>query len=193
MGDEETWDIAQDEAYLFDRSRALHQCEMRAYGHLRDIQGKNVPQFFANVHTNPFSTDSFFFEIQGIMLEFIEGYSLSDLAKNEPQSAWQGICDEAINAVNLISDHQILNEDVKPHNILIRKQATSSKFEIFIIDFALCRFQADYKREADWKHEKRCQDEEGAIGYVMARRLKGAIEYRPSYRYRCKCSKCTTV
>lgn len=189
--DDESWDMAQNEAYLFEVSRDLHQCEVKAYGYLKDLQGKNVPRFFANVHVNAFSTKNFLFEVQGIMIEFIKGYSLSDLAKNEPQSAWQNICDEAIRTVNLIGDHQVLNEDVKPHNILIQKQATLSKLEVFIIDFAQCRFRGDYESEADWKHEKWRQDEEGAIGYVMAHELKGAVEYKPSYRYFCGCSKCT--
>lgn len=125
------------------------------------------------------------------MIEFINGYSLSDLAKNEPQSVWQNICDDAIRAVNLIGDHQVLNEDVKPHNVLIRKQKSISKHEVFIIDFAQCKFRGDYASDADWKHEKCEQDEEGAIGYVMAHRLKGAVRYKPSYRYLCRCSKCT--
>lgn len=124
------------------------------------------------------------------MIEFIEGYSLSDLAKYEPQSAWQSICDEAIRIVNLIGDHQILNEDVKPHNTLIQKQATLSKHEVFNIDFAQCRFRGDYESEADWKHEKWRQDEEGAIGYVMAHKLNGAVKYKTSYHYLCECSKC---
>lgn len=188
--DDNLWDTAQNEAYLSEVCRDLHQCELKAYGCLKDLQGKSVPRFFANVHINAFSTENFFFEVQGIMIEFVKGYSLSDLAKNEPRSAWQSICDEAIRTVNLIGDHQVLNEDIKPHNILIRKQETLSKHEVFIIDFAQCRFRGDYESEADWKHEKWRQDEEGAIGYVMAHKLKGAVEYKPSYRYLCGCSKC---
>lgn len=183
--DDEPWDTSQNEAYLFEFSRGLHQCEVKAYGYLKDLQGKIVPRFFANVHVNAFSMKNVLFEAQGIVIEFINGYSLSDLAKNEPQSAWQSICDKAIRAVNLIGDHQVLNEDVKPHNILIQQQATLPKHKVVIIDFAQCRFRGDYELEADWKHEKCRQDEEGAIGYVMAHKLKGAVEYKPSYRYHC--------
>ena len=74
-----------------------------------------------NVHVNAFSTKSFLFEAQGIMIQFIKGYSLSDLAKNELQSMWQSICGKAIRTVNLVGDHQVLNEDVKPHSILIQR------------------------------------------------------------------------
>lgn len=108
--DGESWDTTQDEAYLFAFSRDLHKCEVKAYDYLKDLQGKNVPRFFANVHVNVFCTKNSLFEVQGIMIEFIKGYNLSDLAKNEPQSAWQSICDRAIHTVNLIgetSDHRI--------------------------------------------------------------------------------------
>lgn len=119
------------------------------------------------------------------MIELIEGHRLSDLAKNEPQSAWQSICDRTISTVNLIGDYGVLNEDVRPHNVLIQKQATSPGQEVFIIDLAQCRFRGDYKSEAEWRHEKSSQDEEGAIECVMARRLEGVVEYKHSFRYHC--------
>lgn len=85
--DDESWNTAQNEAYLFDFSRELHKCETKAYDYLKDHQGKDVPRFLVNVHVNVFSTKNSLFEVQGIMMEFIKGYNLSDLAKNEPQSA----------------------------------------------------------------------------------------------------------
>ena len=89
--DDELWDTAQNEAYLLAFSRRLHECEGKAYGHLEQLQGKNVPRFFANVHIDTLPTKNPLLQIQGIMIECIEGYSLSNLAKIEPQSAWQSI------------------------------------------------------------------------------------------------------
>ena len=190
--DPQLWDTAQDEAYLFDMCRDQHRSEVNAYAHLNDLQGKSVPRVFASVHVNAFSTKDPLFEVQGILIEFIEGYSLSELI-NEPKSTWQSICDEAIRTINLIGDHGVLNEDVRPDNIIIRKRATSPAPEVFVIDFGQCRFREDYKLDAEWMHEKSVQDEEGAIGCVMEHRLGGMIEYKPSYRYRCRCSKCTSA
>lgn len=191
--DDQLWNTARNETFLFDYCRDLHSCEVEAYSLLKDLQGKNVPRFFADVRLNAFPTQNAFFEVRGILLELITGCSLADLTKYAPQSSWQRICDETINTVNLISDHGILNEDVKPRNVLIRTHDKLSEYGIVIIDFAQCRFREMGQSEAAWKHEKWRQDEEGAIGYVMAHKLNGAFEYRPSYRFLCTCTKCREV
>ena len=188
--DGQLWDTARNEAFLFDYCRDLHSCEVEAYSRLEDLQGRYVPQFFADVRLDAFTTSNAFFEVRGILLEFIPGYSLAELAKYAPQSSWQRICDETIRTVNLISDHGILNEDVKPRNVLIRRRDSFSESEVVIIDFAQCKFRATGQSEEDWKHEKWGQDEEGAIGYVMAHKLNGAFKYRPSYHFLCTCTKC---
>ena len=186
------WDTAHNEAYLFSISCDQHKNEVNAYAHLKDLQGKSVPQFLASVHMNAFPTENSLFEVHGILIEFIEGYHLSELPK-ELEPMWQSISDEAVRTINLIGDHGVLNEDVRPHNILLRKQTTSPAPEIFVIDFGQCRFREDYGSDADWLHEKSVQDEEGAIGHIMALRLGGKINYEPSSRYRCWCLKCTTA
>lgn len=191
--DDQPWDTARDDALLFDYCRDLHTCEVEAYNLLKDLQGRNIPQFFADVRFNAFSTQDTFFEVRGILLELITGYSLDDLANYAHQSSWQRICDNTIHAINLISDHGVLNEDVKPRNVLIRTHENLLEHEVVIIDFAQCRFRREDQSEAAWKHEKWRQDEEGAIGYVMECRLKGAFKYRPSYRFLCRCTKCTEV
>ena len=183
--DDRLWDTARNEAYLFDFCRDQHRSEVKAYAHLTQLQGKSVPRFYASVDVNAFPTTTKIplFSVSGILIEFIDGYSLSELRLNEPdKSTWQSICDEAVRTINLIGDYGVLNEDVRPHNMLVRKKTTSTAAEVFVIDFGQCRFREDYAPDAEWLHEKKVQDEEGAIGYVMAHRLKGKIEYEPSGR-----------
>ena len=191
--DDQPWDTARDEAFLFDYCRDLHNCEVEAYDRLKDLQGKNVPRLLTGIRFHAFPTQNPFFEVRGILLELITGYSLADLTKHACQSSWQRICDETIRIINLISDHGILNEDVKPRNVLVRTHVNLPEYEIFVIDFAQCRFREVGQPEAAWRHEKWRQDEEGAIGYVMAQKLKGAFEYKPSYRFLCTCTKCTDI
>ena len=194
--DDNSWDTAQNETFLFDYCRDLHGCEVEAYSRLKDLQGRFVPQFFADLRLQAGPAHNDFFEVRGILLELITGYSLADLARYAPQSSWQRICDETIRTINLISDQGILNEDVKPRNILIRPRYDNlwdGEVVVVVIDFALCKFRETDQSEAAWKHEKCRQDEEGAIGYVMAHKLNGAITYSPSYRFRCTCTKCRDV
>ncbi|KAL8974698.1 MAG: hypothetical protein Q9197_001067 [Variospora fuerteventurae] len=196
--DPQLWDTARDETFLYDYCRDLHSCEVEAYSRLQDLQGRSIPRFLADVTFDafPMQQNNAFFQVRGILLELITGYSLADLAKYAPQSSWQRICDEAIHTINLISDHGVLNEDVKTRNVLIRTHDNNKDLEeceVVMIDFALCRFREIDQSEADWRHEKCRQDEEGAIGYVMAHKLNGAVEYRPSYRFQCTCTKCTSI
>ena len=185
-------DAAYEEGFLFDYCRDLYSCEVEAYSRLKDLQGKNVPRFFADILFHDSSTEHHI-GVRGILLEFIDGYDLTDIAKYAHRSSWQRICDETIRTVNLISNYGILNEDVKPHNVLVRSHNTLSERDIVVIDFAQCKFREASQPEAAWRHEKWRQDEEGAIGYVMAQRLKGAFEYKPSYRFLCTCEKCQDI
>lgn len=43
--DDQSWDTARDETFLFDYYRNLHSCEVEAYSRLKDLQGKSVPRF----------------------------------------------------------------------------------------------------------------------------------------------------
>ena len=122
--DDELWDTAHNDAYLFSLSRDQHRSEVNAYTHLQDLQGKVFLNSLPACIWTLFSTNHPLFEVQGILIEFIEGYYLLELL-NEPESTWQSICDEAVRTIDLIGDHGVLNEDVRPSNIIVRKRATS--------------------------------------------------------------------
>lgn len=148
----------------------------------------NVFRFFANVHVNAFFEKNSLFQAKDIMIEFIKEYSLSDLAKNEPQSASKASVTEPSGLSTSLATTRFWMR-TSNHTISWYKNRQT----YFITDFAQCRFRGDYKSEADWKHEKWRQDEKGSIEHVMARKLKGAVEYKLSYCYLCECSKCTDV
>lgn len=191
--DDPARDLARNETLLFDICRDFHSCEVEAYSRLEDLQGRSVPRFYADVRLDAFPIANALFEVRGILLERVVGYSLADLATHAPPSCWQRLCEETIRTVDLIGDHGILNEDVKPRNVLIRTHGDVSGNEVVIIDFAQCSFRETDQSEADWQHEKWRQDEAGAIGYVMAHDLNGAFEYRPSDHFYCSCVKCREV
>jgi serine/threonine protein kinase len=223
------WDAARCEAYLFDYCNSLYRTEVEAYQRLQHLQGRNIPKLFDLVRFRlqansasassqlpspalPSSAESSspepsmgqpaFFEVPGILVEYIDGFSLTDLAVHAPPAVWQSVCDEAIRIVNLIGDHGILNDDVKTRNVLVRakrRRAASTHsingsdapngagtrnandaaigggcehYDVVFIDFGHCRFREADETDAEWMHKKNVRDEEGAIGVVMESKLR---------------------
>ncbi|CAO2649274.1 Nn.00g066590.m01.CDS01 [Neocucurbitaria sp. VM-36] len=126
------------------------------------------------------------FRPKGILIELIEGFTLAGLNQHiAPKSSWQSIIDQAIQIVNLLSDHDILNEDVRASNILVSPRS-NGLYRVCMIDFAQCRLRERDESDLDWGRAKWRQDEEGAVGLVMKTRLakKGfKLDYTPSMRY----------
>jgi hypothetical protein len=45
-----------------------------------------------------------YFDVPRIILEYIDGFPLTDLEYYAPKVAWQSVCEDAIRMVNLMSD-----------------------------------------------------------------------------------------
>jgi hypothetical protein len=184
----EPWDAAQNEAYLFDYMQQLYETESEVYQILGDLQGRDIPRFLGSVallgHDSPSGLQSTavnkYVDCPGILLQYIEGFLLSDLASFAPKATWQKICEDAIRIANLLANRGILDEDVKPRNFIVHKESAKGSakeladgFKVFMIDFALGKFRRQYQDERDWWESEATQDEEGAVGYVMQGRISG--------------------
>lgn len=125
-------------------------------------------------------------KINGILIELIEGFTLASLNQhNAAKPSWQSIVDQAIQIVNILSDNAILNEDVRPSNILVFPKS-NGEYRVCMIDFAQCRFREENESDLEWGRAKWSQDEEGAVGLVMKRRLAKQgfkLKYESSTRY----------
>jgi hypothetical protein len=180
-----TWSAAMDETYLHDHMLDLYKTEVQVYSNLKEIQGTDIPKLLASAIMPipcPAQTSSGYTDIPGILLQYIEGFPLTDIEEYTPRESWQAICEHAIRVINRIGDLGILNEDVKTRSFIVHEDAGNG-FKVTMIDFALCKFRQDYKDLYDWDKWKSIQDEEGAVGYVMQRRLKGGFSYHRSARY----------
>ncbi|KAJ5928364.1 hypothetical protein N7466_007320 [Penicillium verhagenii] len=141
-----TWSAAMDETYLHDHMSDLYKTEVQAYSYLKEIQGTDIPQLLASTImpvSRPVQLRSEYIDIPGILLQYIEGFPLTDIAKYTPRESWQAICEDAIRIVNLIGDLGILDEDVKTRSFIVRGNLKDG-FEVIMIDFALCEFRQDY-------------------------------------------------
>ncbi|KAF2117067.1 hypothetical protein BDV96DRAFT_644500 [Lophiotrema nucula] len=136
------------------------------------------------VHTKAPGTE--LLKIYGILIEHIEGFTLAALNPHTaPKSSWQSIVDQAVQNVGILSDKAVLNEDVRASNILVCPKSNGS-YRVCMIDFARCRFRKKEESDLEWGRAKWSQDEEGAVGLVMQKRLAKQgfkLKYTPSMRY----------
>ncbi|KAG9494727.1 hypothetical protein J7337_013866 [Fusarium musae] len=188
---EDDWDAAENEIYLAAELRKCFTSEVATYNRLKEYQGKIIPRFLASAvldvpssNVAPTIQQQELYKKQGILLQYLPGFSLSTMADNAPESSWQAIVDQAIQIVHVLGDHGILNADVRPDNfIVVPKDDT---YQVFMIDFGQCRFRREDESDAEWGRAKWRQDEEGAVGYVMKSRLKKVgfeLNFEPSWRY----------
>ena len=187
------WSDVEFETFLYIKCIEQYDAETYVYKLLLHLQGKGIPEFYGGVRlfdppssagNSPFPEDiAKYFEIHGILTEFIDGFSLRDLADNAPRESWQVICEEAIRIVLAVSEPGILNEDCCVRNLLVRKNETNGNYEVFQIDFALSYERDSEQSDESWLLEKSERYEEGAIGTVIEHELKGAFVYTPTGTY----------
>ena len=186
----EDWNDSQIETFLAEQARSLFDAETTVYDVLRDIQGELVPQLMERIQivlslpdTSSDATDLLC--IKGILLQYIEGFSLSKLQNYAPESIWQDIVNQAIAIVQIIGDHGVLNRDVRPDNFIVQ-HASSGCYRVFMIDFGLARLRGSNESDREWAKAKLIKDEEGAVGLVMKKRLAKEgfrLQFQNSDRY----------
>jgi serine/threonine protein kinase len=174
----ETWDDGQIETFLTDEAHKLFDAETIVYDTLRDIQGKLVPRLIARVHlalsypnTDIHHTDAAeLLHIRGVLLQYIDGFSLSKVQDHAPRSEWQSIVDQAVAIVQVVGDHGVLDRDVRPDNFIVQRDR-SGCYRVFMVDFGLARLRGGNESDREWAKAKLEKDEEGAVGLVMKKRL----------------------
>ncbi|MCJ1464099.1 hypothetical protein MMC07_002712 [Pseudocyphellaria aurata] len=190
---EETyWNDQQIEVYLLNVCLDLFERECTAYDRMKDLQGQDIPQLVAKVRIPP-ARSSFeglgveFFQVKGILLELIDGFTLGELIDHAPREDWQAIFDQAIRVVRICDDREILNEDVRPPNVMVAPLPSKPHaYRVVMLDFTQCSFRAVDDSDRRWGRHKWLQDEEGDLGRAMQSRLKRvgfALVYEPSRRY----------
>lgn len=176
--------MAQNETYLQIVCNELFDTEAAVYHALQDHQGNQVPRLLASVWLDTGSdaqnnqqkdeSGKDIFKIKGLLLEYITGVKFSDIAESAiPQTSWQSLVDQAIESVGIFGRHNILNEDVRPDNILAFTDINvDCGYRPILIDFGHSRFREEDETDFDWGRAKHSTDEEGAVGFVMGNRLR---------------------
>jgi hypothetical protein len=158
---------AKFEAALWYKCTEHSQCETQAYERLRDLQGKLIPRMLAHVRLVAGEADisipedlqgmAEYFEVKDVLLEFVDGYSLGDiatspLAPSDPETLhW--IIQSAADAAHEVDKHGVLMQDCSPWNVVVDKQSQTP----YIIDFAQCYFKDQLTKlwlESGWDEDE---------------------------------------
>jgi hypothetical protein len=174
------WTVPHQEAYLQFLCHHTYLDEKEAYSHLRDMQGKFVPHVFAHPWLQSSDSPNKYLDCPGILMDYIQGYPLTDIAERAPKEDWQYICDEAIQIIQLVSVRGILNRDISVRNCIVHQEPGMKKPKVFMIDFGLCYFRNRFKTAREFRELQAHKGEEGEIGYVMQSELKGGFKYTRS-------------
>lgn len=187
------------EGYMAHWAKKLYETELQTYEDLHLLQGKRIPRLYSAVlYTHPHSIPD---PVPGLLLEYIPSLSLRQFIQYDPPwspSLVRRVCNDAVKLVDEVSDHEVLNEDVRVDNVLVRLSALSNVEDMspacvacVLIDLSHCRKRRSDEGEEEWMRAKWSQDEEGAVGYVAQREVRdrypaeqGEVwNYKPSLRY----------
>ena len=142
-GEEELSD-GEFEAYLQHQAKKDFDIERKAYKRLRALQGRKIPRVYGTVEYEvnialPALPDADPSEslmvmstrgeiVPGLLLEYIPSATLRQLvvgwtARDPPLpgAVLAALCDEVVRVVDRVSDFDVLNEDVRMDNFLIRE------------------------------------------------------------------------
>ncbi|KAM5534805.1 hypothetical protein V8D89_011521 [Ganoderma adspersum] len=207
MWDSEVSD-GEFEAYLEYLAQKIFNAERTAYERLHTLQGKKIPKLYGVVEheitiPNARGDGSSITEIvPGLLLEYIPGPTLRQLVATWkvrepplPNEVLTTLCEEAVRVVDRVSDFDVLNEDVRIDNFLIREpfvDSTSSaqvvEDAVVLIDLGQSRLRREDESEDDWTKAKWSQDETGAAGFVVLGLVREFVgqdvwSYERSLRY----------
>lgn len=179
---------SQNMRLIANRCISMARAEKVVYKALRSLQeAGRVPRYYASVELNidnvpriPLSMPAEelgllrqYVQVPGCLFEYVPGFSLSaagDLPTRKEQA--EAVLGSII-LVNEIGDYDVLNNDVRPENILIQKTVVDGKTTIkpVMIDFAQARVRRRDENDEEWDKVKRGEDEEECIGQVMYKEL----------------------
>lgn len=175
------YQLARDESpvdyWLVDerfrhRTRDWFHNETEAYSQLQRLQNQCIPRFFGTVIFDENHLDrmppGIQLEVQGILIEFIDGISVDEISPNSPlTTAHPSFGSEAVDAFRQINLAGVIHGDLRLANLRLR----SGDGRIFVIDFAHARFRKSEESDERWARRIRYEREPSAIGDFTGRIL----------------------
>lgn len=182
-------DPKEHEAVIYHDTQKYYINEIRAYTKLESLQGKRIPRFLGSVIDNspqrPADLPAVYFQVKGILLEYIPSFTLSDMISHIPKQphVWTSIVESAIRVVIEVNRAGVVHFDCQPRNVLVARTGQGS-YRPFLIDFAQCAFREDHRDTPDMFDERgfgyltRSSDNNGAIAVLMIQRVARTTPYQ---------------
>lgn len=177
--DNDSRPAAEFEAAIASDMTRFAEAEVETYEIFKEHQGSLVPQFYAEVTLPTVVDDDLglspeLFDIPGILIEYIDGFSMTDLALHVPESQWPSMVDRAGEVISIvINTGEVVNSDVRPDNMLVcRDDKYDGGWRFVMIDFALCETREEDETDDDWGIRKHREDEENALSAKMWIKLR---------------------
>jgi len=189
--DANSWTAVENEACLSDKMHDIFETERDVYAALHQHQGSLIPRFYTEVtlYVGPedgaVGNSPELFSVPGILIEHIDGFRMSDLAKHAVQADWNYLVNRAVRVTgDILIKSNILNEDFRPDNMMVCRDATGERgYRLVMIDFGRCLFREDEETDEEWGLAKHRQDEEGATGEVMKIKLKDQTGFEVDFQH----------
>lgn len=172
-------DSVETEAYLSEEMLRIFQTECAAYDRLQQHQGKLIPQLYTKVHSyigpenGTVGSSPELFNAPGILIEYIDGFRMSDLATFTNSSDWNYLINRAVKVTGeILTKSNIVNEDVVPNNMMVCWDEKEDRgYRVVMIDFGNCLFRGD-ETDDEWGLLKHHVNEEGSFGKSMRYNLR---------------------
>ncbi|CAE6542710.1 unnamed protein product [Rhizoctonia solani] len=153
--------IELSEQFISILVKGFFKNETITYRALSNLQGKYIPTFYGTTRFLDESSPGLDIAVPGVLVEFIPG---TDLSLVDPTTIdVDTVCSTAVDIVNLYSNLNVLNSDVRLENFIVKPNGS----EIVMIDFGHCRLRREDEDDQSWGKAKANANEEGCVGWDM--------------------------
>lgn len=153
----------EDEVFLHRTCINLFKTELGAYEKLKKLQGDSIPILYGVVTlriSETSQTRQRYFDIPGLMLEYVEGYNLLDASLFVQKEEIKRLTFESTRVLVQIGALGVHNRDPHPSQILIRHARP------VFLDFAISKLRDEFESQEEWYDKTKSA--EGMLERVLA-------------------------
>ncbi|TIB97597.1 hypothetical protein E3Q18_02510 [Wallemia mellicola] len=181
MQNESERDHARDEEVLRRNCDDFFTTELKTYNALEELQGNDIPKMYASVKYTTYNTPKKhlqgYFDIPGLLLEYIPGPKLDKMFESVDQSHWFGLVQQTTTLLHRMFDLGVTNIDARPDQVIVR--AHNDGYHPVMIDFGECLLREDLHNDSD---NNRWNIENNINGIMQQKFDEIGVEFRYEHK-----------